>query len=207
MKRALANRTVAAMVVAFSVVGTLILRADPFGDGSIPWIGAMVVSLAGNFFLAFVLTGWAAPYLASSGGSQGAREAEPRAVAVAERWLAAGLMAMGLVTLSAVDFASRDLIVSPTQRTERNAQLVRDTVQKHAPKEFLPLLTAADTWKLSESTYRSCVPSARDDTKYWCVLVQGDASSLRVTRYGPGIANAEQFLRWHPEYRGKRRAD
>lgn len=207
MKRTLANRSVAAITVAFSAVGALVLRGNPFGEGTIPWPGAVLVSLAGNLVLAYVLTPWAAPYLASSGGPQGARAAAPRAVAIAERLLAAGLMLMGLITLLAVDFASRDLIVSPTQRTERNAKLVRDTVRKHAPDEFQLLLTAADTWKLSENAYRSCVPSSRDKRKHWCVLVQGDESSLRVTRYGPGISNAEQFLRWHPDYRGKRRAD
>ncbi|MBI4898366.1 MAG: hypothetical protein HY827_08360 [Actinobacteria bacterium] len=207
MRRTLANRPVAAMAALFSVVGALILRGNPFGEGTIPWPGAALVSLAGNLVLAYVLTPWAAPYLASSGGREGARAAAPRAVAVAERLLAAGLMLMGLVTLLAVDLASRDLIVSPTQRTERNAQLVRDTVRRHAPDEFQLLLTAADTWKLSENAYRSCVPSSRAKRKYWCVLVRGDGSSLRVTRYGPGISNAEQFLRWHPDYRGKRRAD
>jgi hypothetical protein len=207
MKRTLANRPVAAMVVVFSVVGALILRSNPFGEGTIPWAGAIVVSLAGNVVLAYVLTGWAAPYLASSGGSQGARQASPSAVIVTERWFAATAMLFGVLALLAVDLASRDLIISPTQRSERNAMLVRDTVRKHAPREFQLLLTAADTWKLSENTYRSCVPSSRDESKYWCVLVQGGATKLRVTHYGPGISNAEQLLRWHPQYRGKQRAN
>ncbi|MBK5230327.1 MAG: hypothetical protein JJE27_04045 [Thermoleophilia bacterium] len=207
MKRTLANRPVAAITVVFSVAGALILRSNPFGDGTIPWTGAIVVSLAGNVVLAYGVTGWAAPYLATSGGAQGARQAVPRAVVVTERWLAAMVMTVGILVLLAMDLTSRDLIISPTQRSERNAQLVRETVSKHAPREFQLLLTAADTWKLSDRAYRSCVPSSRDESKFWCVLVQGNSTKLSVTRYGPGISNAEQFLRWHPRYRGKRQAN
>lgn len=207
MKRTLANRPVAAMVVVFSVIDALILRSNPFGDGTIPWVGALAVALTGNGVLAYVVASWSAPYIASSGGSAGAATADPRSVGVAEIWMSFALMVVGVVTLLAVDFASRDLIVSPTQRSERNAELVRDTVREHAPDEFQLLLTAADTWKMSENTYRSCIPSSKDETKYWCVLVQGDSKSLKVTRYGPGTGNAEQFLIWHPEYRGKRKAD
>lgn len=207
MKRTLKNRPVAAIVAVFSVFGALILRGNPFGDGTIPWAGAIAVSLAGNAVLAYGVASWAAPYLASSGGSAGAATADPRAVRTAEIAMSAALMAVGLISLLAVEFANRDLIVSPTQRSERNAVLVRETVEKHAPKEFQLLLTAADTWKLSENAYRSCVPSSKDESKFWCVLVQGDDKSLKVTRYGPGVGNAEQFLIWHPEYRGKRKAD
>lgn len=207
MKRTLANRPVAAMVVVFSVIDALILRSNPFGDGSIPWIGAIAVALAGNAVLAYGVASWAAPYIASSGGSAGAATADPRSVSFAEIWMSFALMIVGVIAMLAVDFASRDLIISPTQRSERNAELVRETVQQHAPQEFQLLLTAADTWKLSENTYRSCIPSSKDETKYWCVLVRGDEKSLKVTRYGPGIGNAEQFLIWHPEYKGKRKAD
>lgn len=207
MKRTLANRPVAAIVVVFSAIDALILRGNPFGDGTIPWIGAAAVSLAGNAVLAYLVAGWAAPYLVSSGGSAGAAGADPRAVSFAEVWMSFALMSISVVALFAVEFANRDLIVSPTQRSERNALLVRETVKEHAPEEFQLLLTAADTWKMSENTFRSCVPSSRDDSKYWCVLVQGDESSLKVTKFGSDTGNAEQFLIWHPEYRGKRKAD
>lgn len=207
MRSTLGNRPLLALVAVFSVIDAQIMRGNPFGEGGIPWIGAIAVAVAGNALLAYVLSGWAAPYLVSSGGSEGAAAADPRSVRFAEIWMSFVLMAIGSLTLFAVDFANRDLIISPTQRSERNAVLVRETVEAHAPAEFQPLLTAADTWKMSERTYRSCVPSSKDDTKYWCVLVQGDDTSLKVAKYGPGVGNAEQFLIWHPEYRGKRKAD
>ncbi|MFY9489091.1 MAG: hypothetical protein WAP35_10425 [Solirubrobacterales bacterium] len=203
----LSNRLVAVMVAGFSVIAALMLRANPFGDGTIPWTGAIAVALAGNALLAYVVVGWAAPYIASTGGRAGADAASPRATAVAERWLTATLLGVGLLAIFAVDFANRDLIISPTQRTQRNAMLVRDTVEAKAPEEFKLLLTAADTWKMSKNTYRSCVPSSKDESRNWCVLVQGTSTKLRVTRYGPGPSNAEQFLIWHPEMRGKRKAD
>lgn len=207
MRRTLSNRPVAMIAGIFSVPAAVLLHANPFGDGEIPWPGAIVVALAGNLALAFLVASWTAPYLASSGGREGARNADPRAVAIAERGMAAALMVVALAALFAVDFASRDLIVTPTQRAERNAELVRDTVRAKAPSEFQQLLTAADTWKLSERTYRTCVPSATDRRKWWCVLARGGIDELRVVQFGPGISNAEQFLRWHPELRRKRGAD
>ena len=127
MKRTLANRPVAAIVVVFSVIDALILRSNPFGDGTIPWIGAIAVALAGNAVLAYVVAGWAAPYIASSGGSAGAAAADPHSVRFAEIWMSFALMIVGVIAMLAVDFASRDLIISPTQRSERNAELVRET--------------------------------------------------------------------------------
>ncbi|MFY9265845.1 MAG: hypothetical protein WAO61_10540 [Solirubrobacterales bacterium] len=207
MRRTLSNRPVAALVAVFSVLAAMMLHANPFGEGTIPWLGAILISLAGNVVLAYVLAGWAAPYLASTGGRAGAQRAAPRAIAAAERWTAGVLLAVGLLAIYAVDFANRDLIISPTQRLERNAVLVRETVKAKAPREFQLLLTAADTWKLSENTFRSCVPSSKDESRHWCVLVRGDSTGLSVARYGPGLSNAAQFLAWHPEYRGRRRAD
>lgn len=207
MKRTLANRWVAALVVAFSIVDALILRSNPFGEGTIPWAGAGAVALIGNAVLAYVVASWSAPFLASSGGASGASEASPRAVAIVERGMAAALMTIGAASLLAVDFTTRDLVITPTQRTQRNAELVRETVLAHAPADYRARLAAADTWKLSETTLRSCVPSASNKRWAWCVLVRGDEDSLRVVSYGFGYSNAEQFLRWHPEYRGKRKAD
>lgn len=207
MRRTLSNRPVAAIVILFSLPASVLLHADPFGNGTIPWPGAIVVAVAGNLVLAYVAASRTAPYLASSGGREGALHADPRAVTIAERGMAAALMIVALAALFAVDFAASDIIITPTQRAERNAELVRDTVRAKAPRQFQLLLTAADTWKLSESTYRTCVPSAQDQRKWWCVLVQDGSSGLAVKRYGPGISNAEQFLEWHPEQRGKRRAD
>lgn len=207
MRRTLSNRPVAMIAGIFSVPAALLLRANPFGTGTIPWSGAILVAVAGNLVLAYVVTSWTAPYLASSGGREGALKADPRAVAIAERGMATALMVVALAALFAVDFASRDLIITSTDRAERNAELVRDTVHAKAPREFQPLLTAADTWKLSEHAYRTCIPSAEDETKWWCVLVQDDTRNLKVTRFGPGESNAEQFLKWHPEQRDKRRDD
>lgn len=207
MRRTLSNRPIAIIAGLFSVPAALLLRANPFGTGTIPWPGAVLVALAGNLVLAYVVASWTAPYLASSGGREGARHADPRAVAIAERGMASALMTVALAALLAVDFTSRDLIVTTTERAERNAELVRKTVHSKAPRDFQPLLTAADTWKLSEHSYRTCIPSAEDETKWWCVLVRGGTRNLKVTRYGPGKSNAEQFLEWHPKQRDKRRAD
>lgn len=176
-----------------------LLHGNPFGDGDISWPVAIGVSLVVNCFLAYVLAAWAAPYLASTGGRAGAEQADPHAVAVAERWTSGTLMAFGAISLVAVGLATSDVVVTPTARLERNAQLVRETVEKHAPERYRMLLGSADTWKLSERTLRTCVPNPDDKRTGWCVLVRSEDDRLKVVSYGEGLSNAAQALKWHPE--------
>lgn len=204
MKRTFANRPVAVIVAVFTVISAWLLHKNPFGDGSIAWPVAIVVSLAGNLFLAYVLTSWAAPYLASTGGRAGAAEADPHAVAVAERWTAGTLMLFGMLALAAVTFASQDIVITPTKRLEQNAELVKRTVEAYAPPAYKRQLPGADTWKMSSRTYRTCVPTPESVKTGWCVLAQVRDNELVVVKYGFGKSNAAQALEWHPELKNQR---
>lgn len=195
----LGNRAVAVIVLVFSIIGAKLLHENPFGEGTISWPISFVVAAAGNIVLAYVVTPWAAPYLASTGGREGAATADPRSVRVAERWTAGTLMLFGLFSLFAVAFASSDIVVTPTERLERNAELVRRTVESQAPARFVPMLPAADTWKLSERTLRTCVPPPGDKGQSYCVVVRSDGDNVTLVKAGVGLSNAEQALEWHPE--------
>ncbi|MGH2907009.1 MAG: hypothetical protein ACRDKI_09630 [Solirubrobacterales bacterium] len=202
MRRTFSNRTVAVLVAVFTVVCAVILHSNPFGSGDIPWIGATIVSLAGNCFLAYVLTSWAAPYVVSTGGKAGAEHADPQAVGVAEDWIAGTLMSIGAVALLAISLASSDVIVTPTSRLEGVAKTVRNTVESQAPQKYQAVLGAADTWKMSSTLYRTCVPDPGGDKhKGWCVLIRAHDNDMIVLKYGPGPSNAAQFLKWHPDYK------
>lgn len=200
MKRTVANRPVLVLVAIFTVISAWLLHRGPFNDGEIGWPVAIVVALIANLFFAYVLASWAAPYLASTGGVAGAAAADPHTVAVAERWCAGVLMLFGSLGLLAVTLASQELVITPTDRLEQNADLVRRTVESQAPEKYQHQLAGADTWKMSSRTYRTCVPTPGSLETGWCVLVQAQPSGeLKVTRYGPGKSNAAQALEWHPE--------
>lgn len=199
MRRTLKNAIVGVLVLCFTALTAWLLHGNPFGDSDINWPVAIGIALAVNCFLAYVLAAWAAPYLASTGGREGAESADPHSVAVAERWTSGTLMAFGALSLVAVSLATSDVVVTPTQRLEKNAQLVRETVEEHAPERYRVLLGSADTWKLSERTLRTCVPDPTDDRNGWCVLVRSEDERLTVVSYGEGLSNAAQALEWHPE--------
>lgn len=195
----LGNRVVAVIVLIFSVIGAMLLHENPFGEGTISWPIAFVVALAGNMVLAYIATPWAAPYLASTGGREGAAAADPQSVRVAERWMAGTLMLFGIFSLLAVGFAASDIVITPTERLERNAELVRRTVEAQAPAKYVPMLPAADTWKMSERTLRTCVPPPGDKGESYCVVVRSEGDNVTLVKSGVALSNAEQALEWHPE--------
>lgn len=193
------NRPVAVLVGVFTLITGALLHGNPFGDGSISWPVALTIALLGNAFLAYVAAPWAAPYLASTGGRDGALQADPRSVGVAERWISGTLMLFGVFALLAVAFSAADIVITPTERLERNAELVRRTVESQAPQKFTPMLGAADTWKMSERTLRTCVPPPDYKSASYCVVVRSDGESVTLVKSGLGLSNAEQALEWHPE--------
>jgi hypothetical protein len=204
MKRTLSNRPIAAIVAVFTVLSAWLLHDNPFGDGNIGWPVSLIVALIGNLILAYALTSWAAPYLASTGGRAGAEKADPASVAVAERWTAGTLMLFGWLALLSVSLASTNVVITPTARLEENAKLVQRTVESQAPLVYQRQLTAADTWKMSDRTYRTCLPTPDDLETGWCVLVQESDDQLKVVKYGIGPSNAAQALIWHPELKNQK---
>lgn len=205
MKRTFSNRPVAVLVAVFTLISAWLLHGDPFGDGTIAWPVALLVALLGNLFLAYVLTAWAAPYLASTGGRAGAEQADPDDVAVAERWTAGTLLLFASLALLSVSLAATQLVITPTDRLEQNAELVKRTVDLEAPDAYQRQLTAADTWKMSDRTYRSCVPTPEKIETGWCVVTQVRDGELVVVKYGFGKSNAAQALEWHPELADEQR--
>lgn len=204
MRRIVSNRAVVTLATAFTAAGAFVARGNPFGDGTIPWIGAVLISVLANGFLAFVIAPWAAPYLASTGGKQGAATANPQSVRNVERGVTAVLLSVALIATIAVELSSRGLVVTPTERLEKIAEIVKTNVEVQAPAKYRRQLGAADTWKMSDRAYRTCVPSTDDEITAWCVFVRVEKpeakdEGLRLVKAGEGLNNARQFLKWHPE--------
>jgi hypothetical protein len=205
MRRTLSNRTVAVLVAVFTVVGAVILHSNPFGTGQISWIGSILVSFVGNFVLVYVVASWAAPYVVSTGGKQGAAAADSHSVTLAEDWISATLLSVGAIALLAMNFATKEVVITPTSRLEKIAQMVKQTVESQAPQKYQPVLGAADTWKMNSTLYRTCVPDPGGNNHLgWCVLIRANGSRLTLIKYGPGLSNGAQFLKWHPGYKPPR---
>ncbi|MBJ7458806.1 MAG: hypothetical protein JHD02_06450 [Thermoleophilaceae bacterium] len=205
MKRTFSNRPVAAIVAVFTLISAWLLHNNPFGSGTFAWPVSLLVALLGNLFLAYVLTAWAAPYLVSTGGQSGASKADPHDVAVAERWTAGTLLLFGSLSLFAVTIAATEFVITPSKRLDQNAALVKRTVELEAPPIYKRQLAGADTWKMSERTYRTCVPTPESVKTGWCVVTQVQNDKLVVVKYGSGKSNAAQALEWHPELADQRR--
>ncbi len=170
---------------AFAVLtvgdGLLLHLLPPFAS-AIALIPGIIIASFSNLFL----VGAIAPFLAGrmiaerrAGGASG----EP-AVADGARSLApggppyeilldraaTGLLVAGALGLVAAGLASRPLIVSETEATELNARLVRGYVLAHANAEYRRNVDAANTIRVAEGYFRTCIP-ADDRRRAWCVFV------------------------------------
>lgn len=83
---------------------------------------------------------------------------------------ATGLLVAGALGLLAAGLASRPLIVSETEATELNARVVRDYVIAHAEDEYRRNVDAANTIRIAEGYFRTCIP-ADDRRRAWCLFV------------------------------------
>ena len=83
---------------------------------------------------------------------------------------ATGLLVAGALGLVAAGLASRPLIVSETEATEMNARLVRGYTLAHARPEYRRNLDAANTIRVAEGYFRTCIP-ADDRRRNWCLFV------------------------------------
>jgi hypothetical protein len=113
-------------------------------------------------------------------------------------------MLFGTLALVAVHLASQPVTITPTERTKENAELVRRTVEAQAPPEYQRQLYGADTWRMSDKTYRTCIPTPESIKTGWCVLTQVRDGHLVVVKAGFGKSNAAQALEWHPELKNQR---
>ena len=158
----------------------LLLHLLPPIASSIDLIPGLIIASFSNLFL----VGAVAPFLArrmvaerSAASAVGASDAgTPRGgpggapYEVLLDRAATGLLVAGTLGLLAAGLASRPLIVSETEATESNARLVRSYVLAHATPEYRRNVDAANTIRVAEGYFRTCVP-ADDRRRAWCLFV------------------------------------
>jgi hypothetical protein len=159
--------------------GLLIHFLPPLSTGVRVIPGVILASFA-NLFLIGAVAPWIARRLVArqamaGGGEPGsangasAAAGHPPYEVLLDR-AATGLLAAGALGLIAAGLASRPLIVSETEATELNARVVRDYVLGHGSAEQRRNVDAANTIRISEGYFRTCVP-ADDRRRAWCMFV------------------------------------
>jgi hypothetical protein len=161
--------------------GVLMHVVPPLAS-NVELIPGIIVASFANLFLVGAVAPWIARRMiaereagaatsqpvATNGASAAGPTAAPYEV-VLDR-VATGLLLAGTLGLLAAGLASRPLIVSETEATELNARVVRDYVSAHATPEYQRNVDAANTIRLADGYFRTCIP-ADDRRRVWCVLV------------------------------------
>ena len=182
----------------------LLLHLLPPLASSIDLVPGLIIASFSNLFL----VGAVAPFLArrmnAERAAAGAAQGDP-AVAGRARTspsgppyevlvdrAATGLLVAGALGLVAAGLASRPLIVSETEATERNAQLVRSYVLAHASPEYRRNVDAANTIRVAEGYFRTCIP-ADDRRRNWCLFVDTNLDPPDV-REDRSVTPNDEFL-------------
>ena len=80
------------------------------------------------------------------------------------------LLAVGVVGVIAAGLGNRQVVVSETDATERNAAAVSEYVAHSRSPELIRNKETANTYRVSEGYFRTCI--ARDDRRrHFCLFV------------------------------------
>jgi hypothetical protein len=156
--------------IGITLLDGLILHLLPPVATGVDLIPAILLATFGNL----VMIGAVAPWLARrTWKRRPAAEpgAPPRAqLEVLSDRIGTGLLVASVLGVLAAGLAARPTVVSETEDTERNAEAFRALVLSHGDEELIRNLETANTVRLGEDFFRTCV--ARDDReRYFCAFV------------------------------------
>jgi hypothetical protein len=175
-----------------TVLDAVILHVLPPVNADIDLVLGLIVASFVNLFLMAAVAPWLGRRLAARERAAGGNGV-PLAVRVEvmKDRSAAVLLVVATLGLVAAGLAARPLIVSETEDTERNAQLVREHVLTQAPHEIQRNLETANTVKLEDGYFRTCVNYDERDRAY-CLFVDVDAEPP-VVRPDPSTLPNQEF--------------
>jgi hypothetical protein len=186
--------------VAFTLVDGALLHFLPpvrlgFTREGMTLIFAVIVATFVNLVLVGAVAPWLAKRLAArpavaAGGSLGSVPDQVRREVVQDR-VATALLAAGLVGVLAAGLGSREVVVADTNATERNAHLVRDYVLRSGRPELIRNLETANTAKLGEGFFRTCIASD-SRRRFFCFLVDLGKHPVKVVPDRNGLPNPER---------------
>jgi hypothetical protein len=150
------------------------LETEP---GDLNWPVSFIVSGFGN--LALIAIADALGRFAES--KRRARGIHDPHIEVQSDRLAVGALAVGVVGVLAWGLATQGTAVTETEATQKNAEAVRDYVLTHGSEEYKRNLHTANTERLAEGYFRTCVA---DDSRrrFLCVFVDTKKDPPEVVR-------------------------
>jgi hypothetical protein len=178
--------------VILTIGDGLLMHALPPQSTGVPLVPALIISSFGNLFL----IGAVAPWIAR-------RLEERQARAPAERRLPFEVMAdragtvlllAGLVGVLAAGLAARPAVITETDATEANAKAIRAYVLEHGSPEEQRNLQAADTVRLAEGYFRTCIPRG-DGRLASCYFVDTTKKPPKLTHDPDARPNAKAISR------------
>ena len=178
-----------------TLLDAVILHELPPASEAIEFVPGLIVSSFGNLFLMGVVAPWLGKRLAQrEHESSGNGIPLPVRTEVLKDRCAAVLLVIATIGLLAAGLASRPLKVEETERLERNADLFSDFVVRRAPDEIVRNLDTANTIRIEEGYFRTCV-NYDDRTRVWCAFVDVDAEPPIVRKDPSTVPNQEFKLR------------
>jgi hypothetical protein len=174
-----------------TLLDAVILHELPPVSGGVDFVPGLIISSFCNLFLMGAVAPWLGRRLAQRehAGSGNGVPLSVRTEVLKDR-TAAVLLAIATLGLVAAGLGARPLIVSETRDTERNAELVRDHVLANAPLEVRRNLDTANTVKLEDGYFRTCV-NFDDRTRAYCLFVDVDAEPPLVRKDPSTLPNQE----------------
>ena len=176
-----------AFVIFTLVDGFVLYRLSPVGFDFDDPIAPVILATFGNLFLIAVVSPLLSKRLAAR------REAITKVDReVLQDRVGTTLLAVGLVGVIAAGLGNRQVIVSETNATERNARTL-DLVIAHAGNaELTRNRETANTHRLSEGYFRTCV--ARDDRRRaFCFFIDTNKHPAEVRRDPSELPNSRMF--------------
>jgi hypothetical protein len=183
--------------VVFTLADGVLLHVLPpvrlgFTREGMTLIFGVIVATFANLVLVGAVAPWLARRLAArpavaAGGALGEVPAQVRREVVQDR-VATALLVAGLVGVVAAGLGSREVVVSETNASEKNAQLIRDYVLRSQNPELIRNLETANAKKLGEGFFRTCIASD-SRRRYFCFLVDTTKHPVRVVRDSNGLPN------------------
>jgi hypothetical protein len=175
-----------------TLLDALILHELPPVNADVDIVLGLIVASFGNLFLMSAVAPWLGRRLAARERAAGGNGVPLSVrVEVLKDRTAAVLLALATLGLVVAGLAARPLIVSETEDTQRNAELVREHVFAEAPHEIQRNIDTANTVKLEDGYFRTCVNYDERDRAY-CLFVDVDAEPP-IVRPDPSTLPNQEF--------------
>jgi hypothetical protein len=175
--------------IAITLIDGLILHLLPPVRTGVDLIPGILLATFGNLFLIGALAPWLARRTwARRPAAESGAPAKAQLEVLTDR-IGTGLLLASVLGVLAAGLAARPTVVSETEDTQRNAEAFRAFVLASGDPELMRNLETANTVRLGEDYFRTCV--ARDDRdRFFCAFVDTTRDPPDVTADGSAEPNS-----------------